>query len=291
MATTMADETKGAPGADQGKQPDTKPEGQQPGKQPERPEGQQQPAGKPEGGQPQPKEAKAGAERKRVALEADEEIPADADLIELSPRALKSRLERATKRELKERFGVDDPKVIAERLAKLEALEKAEEEKRLADLTEQDRLKEQLKAAEERAQRTEQRFTKYRSRQEVEKTDRHVAGIMGQHIAPKFLQRWVPDLKRYVETFTDEDLARSDELIAEWCAKQVEESPEIGVGFRAGGEEKPRVGLTTGADTKKPDNQDKAGGPADKKTAAPGKPNSMTKAEHQEYMRSLGLRY
>lgn len=78
---------------------------------------------------------------------------ADGSEIKLTTEQLNERLERAKKAFLKETTGLSDAKAVAEKLKRLEALEKAKEEAERASLTEQERLKADAQAAEERAQK------------------------------------------------------------------------------------------------------------------------------------------
>lgn len=235
----------------------------------------------------------AGPKRARLADEGDD-IPADAELLEMSQKALKSRLDRHSKKSLRDRFGTDDPDAIQAKLDKLDAMEKAEESKRLAEMTENDRLKEQLATEQKARAAAEQRYSDMRERQVLEQEDRRVLGIAEKFIKPKFIKRWIPDLAAHIAGLDEEDLRNPEQVIESWCRAQAEENPEISVASPppappAPPVPPPRVPITTGPEATKPTVT--PSGAALSKTAAPNQPNSMSDSEWKKYKRDNGISY
>jgi hypothetical protein len=231
---------------------------------------------------------------KRVQLTADDdEIPADADLVELSQRALRGRLERFSRKQLKDRFGVDSYEDIEAKLKRAAELEEQEETRRLAAMSETDRLREELATERRRRESVETRYHETTERQALEKEDRRVVSVMEKYIHPKMIRRLVPDLAAHIASLTDDDLKNPEKVIEAWCEEQIQELPQLARDFKTTVEAPtPKVALTTGTDpSKKPTAANPSGQSTERKTPRPGQPNSMTKGEYQAYLRELGLQY
>jgi len=83
--------------------------------------------------------------------------------------ALNKRLAQATRSELRKEFGTDDLAVIKARMARADELEKQEEERKKAAMTEADRLRAEKLEAEQKATRAE-------AERDQERLQRHIAG-------------------------------------------------------------------------------------------------------------------
>lgn len=246
-----------------------------------------------------------GPRRARLDDSTDD-IPPDADLLELSTKALKSRLDRHSRAQLKERFGTDDPAAIKTRLDKLEAMEKAEEDKRLAEMTENDRLKEQLATETRAREHAETRYRDMRERQMLEQEDRRVFSVTEKYIKPKMIKRWLPDLAAHIASMDEDELKDPDAVIEAWCKKQVEEFPEIAKDFvvtttaeataaaeaaaAAAKAAAPKVPITTSTDGSRAAAPPQSG-TSTMKTAAPNRQNSMTDSEWRQYKRDNNIAY
>lgn len=236
---------------------------------------------------------------RRLITETDDDIPDNAELIEMSPKALKSRLDRFTKKQIKERFGVEDFDAVKTQLDRLADYERKEEEQRLAQLTEVDRLKEQLAQAHQARERAETRAQELHETQVVAAEDRRIKGIADKYIKPKGFKIAISELASFLNGCSEDDLRSPDELIDNWFQKFVKEDwPEFSKDYGAQAPVAPQapapppraIPLSNGAHVERPSTQHPSGQVL-QKTAAPGKSNSMSETEVREYKRQNGLHW
>ena len=233
----------------------------------------------------------------RKLLGADEDdIPNDADLIEMSPRSLKSRLERFTKKALRDRFGTDSFDEIQTRLDQLEDYKKREEETKRAAMSEAERMKTDLAAAEARATKAEERAVAVHEARIVDKQDTRVTSIMSKFFDADYIEDEMPRLARFLLKCDDKQLRRAS-TIEKWCQERVEKKPKLAKDYDATKsapvETAPAlkaVPLNTGASPPRAGNAAPAGS-ALNRTAAPGKTNSMSESEWKSYKRTNGISY
>ena len=272
------DPKAGAAGAAGGEgAPAKKPEG-------EKPKGE--PAKKPEEGAG----AKGGEGSKKPEpkqIEADDEIPEDSELISMSKQALTKRLDRHTKKELRERFGTDDYAQIKKDLDELKTLRDEKEQKRRAELSENEKLKEDLakeKKAREEAERKAQQTVDAQVFAEYDATAKEV---FGDKIAPKHVKRAMRELKEHIlgleEGETPTDPKKAKKVFEKWTKEWLEENPE----FAKPVDEPKKIALTTGSNPNA--RREKSDPQLAHKTAKPGQVNSMSKAEYAQYKRERGL--
>lgn len=256
-------------------------------------EGSKKPEGeKPKAGEGAPKKSddasakggEGGAKKEPKQIGEDDEIPEDDTLISMSKQALGKRLDRHTKKELRERFGTDDVEKIKADLAELKTLREERENKRRAELSENERLKEDLakekkarEEAEARAQRTvdAQTFAEY---------DRDATSTLSELVAPKHVKRALRELKEHILTLDDADLKKPKKVFEQWAKEFVKENPEFA---KPSPEEPKKIKLSTGADPNA--KREKGDAQLAHKTAKPGQANSMSKAEYAQYKRERGL--
>lgn len=261
----------GAPnGASEKPKAETKPE-----KVETKPEGEK----KPKAGDDATKDEK---KPKRLSAD-DDEVPEEEDLLQMSPRALKARLARASKAQLKEAFGTDDVDLIQKKIKAGEEYEAKKEEERKARLSAEEKLKEERDAAMKERDEAKTALEKEKLARTVEKQDTRITRIAERHLKSKHVSKFLPDLARAILKAADEGdkkLIKNEEAwIDSWFAKQIEEDPVFGKDFDANQPEKPeakRLPFSNGARAERPTPDGKAGSP---KTAAPGKPNSMSQKE------------
>jgi hypothetical protein len=256
----------------------------------------------PQGGAQQPPK-----ELKRAKLEADGEIPEDADLLELSKSSLKSRLNRHTTSELKKRFGTDDVDKIKKDLDELATLRKEKDDKRKAELSELDREKEEHAKTKSRAEAAEARARESYELREFDKEDRRVTKIATAHVDPDHVDYEMAKFARYLrKTYTDKELLKLEgaafkKVADDYFTQRVKDKPKIGKDYEAKREaeirqelkdeaagKKKKEHVTNGADTKgraAPSKTEVSAGP---KTFAPGKPNSYSKEEVDAELRRIG---
>jgi hypothetical protein len=139
----------------------------------------------------------------------------------------------------KENYGTEDEDEVAkikarnlERLKKADELEAEAEKTRLANLSEADRLKEELRI--EREQRASEKAKLERERDEakstvaVERQDVLINGIAVKHVAAKFVKVANVDLAAHVESLTKKQQAElTPESIEKWFKAYVKENPEF----------------------------------------------------------------
>lgn len=241
---------------------------------------------------PQP----AGRIPTRKLLGENDDIPNDAELIELSPHALKSRLDRFTKKQLRDSFGTDDVNSIRSKLQQHQLWEKEREEKRIAELTESQRLQEQLQAANRERDEAIARAEQIQTEQIVSEQDHHVTGIVGKHINPRYLKHELKNLAEYISGLSDAELADPDSVVEAWCATAIKEDPAIAIQTNGaslvanGASQGPPLSpqgqpFTNGANTQRPQHVNPQGIVAPK-TFAPNQPGSMSDAEWRAYKRA-----
>lgn len=226
---------------------------------------------------------------RRATLKGDDDdIPDDADLLELSQTALRKRLDRHTKKELKERFGTDNFDQIKAKLARAEELEKAEEDRKRASMDAEARLKDDLAKANARATAAERREAVAREARVVDQQDGRLKDIATKYIRAKNWRHVSRDLADHLSTaYSDKELrALPDKAIEKWFKEYVSENPEFAKGEEAAAKDK-RVPATNGAD----DGSRQAparGADAAGKTFKPGQANSMTRQEARDAARKEG---
>lgn len=259
------------------------------GEAPKKPEGEKpkgEPAKKPEEGAGA-KGGVEGSKKEPKQIDADDEIPEDSELISMSKQALTKRLDRHTKKELRERFGTDDYAQIAKDLAELKTLREEKEQKRRAEMSENEKLKEDLakeKKAREEAERKAQQTVDAQVFAEYDATAKEV---FGDRVAPKHVKRAMRELKEYVlgleENETPTDPKKAKKVFEKWTKEWLEENPE----FAKPVEEPKKIPLNTGSNANA--RREKSDPQLAHKTAKPGQVNSMSKAEYAQYKRERGL--
>ncbi len=228
--------------------------------------------------------------RRHAVKDDDSEIPGDAELLELTPKALKSRLDRHSKKGLRDRFGTDDPEVISARLKRLEELEAKEEETRKAQLSETERLKEEKQRAEARAEAAEQRAMQVEEDRAVDGVERQMSGLLSKHFDPDYVDDQASRLARHLATCSDRHLrpGKLEATVTKWCEEELKRKPKLA---KESAESEPKkVALSNGAEDGKP-KPALGTGENGKKTYAPGKANSMTDEEWRKEKRALGFTY
>jgi len=171
----------------------------------------------------------------RVAqLGDDGEIPEDAELLSLSKAAFRSRLDRHTKRELKSRFGTDDPEEITAKLTRLADFERQQEEQRIANLSEIERERELREAAERNLDAVTQELQSTKDAQIVGQAHTRVEGIASKHLKPKVKGVVMEMFREHLKKLPDEEIDKlSDQDIEGWFTEQVKETPEFGRDYQA----------------------------------------------------------
>lgn len=240
-----------------------------------------------------PKEEPAGgaAPSKAKKLGLDEE-PEDNEEYTLKSADFKRRIERERKKLLKELHGTDDEAAIRERLAKVKEIETKQEEARRLELSEQERLKEDAKKEKTRADLADARVKELEEQREIDAENHRISAFVGTYVKPKYAKHAVADFSDYLlkELTPKQQDAMKDEDIAKWFEDYAKDNPELAVVAGEGAPPVlPRVPAANGHKGNVKPAPLPSGSMDSTKTAAPGKPNSMTPAEYREFKKTKGL--
>ena len=229
----------------------------------------------------------------RTRVSGDEEIPEDAELLELSKSALEKRLARHSRTELKAHFGTDNPNEIKKKLERLAKYEADEEERKRAEMTEREKMQADLASEQRLRQDAERRALRVHTERVVEREEVKITRIAGEYFDADIVEDMMPRLARYLsKEFSESELealgknqSKYEKTISKWCKDQVEKKPKYGKDYVPAVKEP----LDSGID----DNNARhnAGNNADMRdgrTFAPGRANSMSPAEAKAAARKMG---
>lgn len=226
--------------------------------------------------------AEAGPKRAKVGGD-DDEVPDDAELIELSPSALKKRIARASTTEQKAlfaRLGVDNADQLEKKVAKWQKLETEAEERARAEMSERERLETDLRKEQGLRAAAEQSVRAARIERVVDKEESRLTRMAERFVDPDYVDVVLPKLAKHLKSeYTDDQLkALKDKDLEKWFKEEIERRPKLA---RDGGEE-PRkvVPLSNGArPADRPSATQTQSGAGSAKTFKPGQANSMSTHE------------
>lgn len=234
-----------------------------------------------------------GAKAKKLGAD-DDDIPEDAELLELSPSALKRRLDRHTKAELRQRFGTDKADEIKAKLDRLSELEKAEEDRAREALTEKERLEGDLKKSRELHADAERRLRMLEDDRVIEKQSDRISKILTKHldiddeddrdVIYKKLARWLKN------EYSEEQLVGlKDGVIEKWAKDFAKDNPKRAREVKAAVQ---KVPATNGADTREQEAPNtKSGTGNTQRNFSPSAENAMTSREARAEAGKQGLRW
>jgi hypothetical protein len=237
--------------------------------------------------------AKEGAS-KEVIVGDDDEIPENAELLKLSGKTLKKRLERHTAKELKERFGTSDMGEIGARLKKLSEFEAKEEENRRQQLSNEERLKEDAERARAEAAEWREKYEEAERNQVIGAEESRVAGIAKKHVKDKFVRYALPDFATHLrQKYTPKELDSVDDAkIEEWFAQYAKENPEFAVETQKPAPKVEKKPVTNSvADASRPTAKTPPGEGAGGRSMRPGQQNSMSTQEARAEAAKAGFRW
>lgn len=233
---------------------------------------------------------------KRTKLMADDdEIPEDAELLELTNTALKRRLERHTKAELRNRFGTDKPDEIKAKLDRLAELEGAEEARKREAMSEKERLENDLKTERRAREDAERRARMAEDDRVVEKEGDRISRLLGRHIEIEddedFREAVFKKLARHLKSeFTEEEMLNlKDGEIEKWAKNYIKDHPRHAKEVQAAIKKEP---FTNGGDTREraaPTQRTGTGGGG--RSFAPSAENPMTTNEARAEAGKQGLHW
>lgn len=229
----------------------------------------------------------------------------------MPPEQFNVRLRRereASDRKWAEAAGVKTPDEMKAKLAKLAELEAKETESRLAEMTELDRVKAQLAAANEEIAQLRAATEEAQTETAREREVRILEGIGGKVLKPRYVRVALTEFREHLRTLEKEDVeTMKPREVERWFSTYAKENPELALGDPA---EQPaaavaapvaavkpaaRRPITNGRPPpKRPD-----GGPVTTdaphmlhgKTVRPGQPNSMTPAEVRAFAKANCVDY
>lgn len=232
----------------------TEPAAQQPPKE-EKPQATQQAATK-----TAEEKAPAAQEPRTPKVIDDGDEPDEKELYQLSGAALKKRLGRYAKSQLKEHFGTSDPDEIKKKLDKLTKLEAKAEEERLAKLSEDEKNKELLAKERQRAEAAERRAQEAEDRQVVATQDRRVTNFASKFIDEDLVEDATERFAKFVMKLSPKQVAKLDDGdIQAWFENLAKEKPKFAKGAPAAAarteEKKPaeRKSITNGNERRSPE--------------------------------------
>ena len=164
-----------------------------------------------------------------VTLNDDGEIPQDATLLQLSKSALKSRLERYSRKELKDRFGTDNPDEIKTAMEEAKQFREEKEARRVAALSETERAKEQVEQAQRERDEWKNRFKGVKTAQTLNRAQTRVESIAGEYLDPRYMPLEMPLFAKHLkDNFSREQLRNmSDQDIRGYFDNLVKERPQV----------------------------------------------------------------
>lgn len=217
------------------------------------------------------------------SLAETEEVSNDA-LYQLKGSEFTKRLDRFSRKELKDRFGTDNYDDIKGKLDKLATFEADAETKRLATLSNEEKLKEQLNTAQREAAQAKAQLEATQVRDARRKETIRIGKLAQTAIDSTMLKYALVEFSSHLKkTYTPKQMdALTDAEIQKYFKDLAKAQPKFAKAAASAAPPpaaKPTTTLTTGARPGVARPKPPTSGTATEKTALPGKPNSMTKAE------------
>lgn len=249
--------------------------------------------------------AEAAASPAPAEPEEPDEGPPRPDkngLITLSKEAFMKRVRKESKRDLKAMFGTSDIPALQAQKKQYDAIVSKAEEERRKELSEREKLAEDLRNAISAKETAERRAKRAIGKVEVQKMERLIAREAREHVAPAKLDHAMDLFQAYARRLSARALAKLHGNEGAWFAEFVRKNPEYAPGAApARGESSPERHETR---EREPANNgvlppnDRKPPPKDRtlpshlagKTPRPNLPNSMTSAELREYASHMGIR-
>jgi hypothetical protein len=229
----------------------------------------------------------------------DEPHPDEEGIIKMPLTSFQRRLARATRSELKRLFGTDSVHDIVAMKQELDKRRNDDEEARKKSLAEIDRIKEDHAKEKTRAEKAEARAADLEEQQLAEQEDTRIRGIAVEHVKGRYYRVAANDLREHlIEEFKDDFSKVTEKYLSNWFKQYAKDNPELAVPPEPTDEEKKaaaaaaasgRAPITNGPNATRPQ-QPTSGGPTGK-DPRPGRPNSMTPAEWNQYKREKGWNF
>lgn len=215
--------------------------------------------------------------------------------ITISEADLKERLQRAENARLKKMFGTDDPKVIAERMKRMEELEAQQEAERQARLSNEQKLQEQLAAEKARADKAQQRAQALEEQRVVQQQGSVVSKAASAHVHQDYIEEASLAFARHVQQHPREVARFTEKDIGKWFSDYVAKKPALARTATppAPQPQQQRVERTPAGSPRPPPRPQGPQPPSNPqgRTLRPGQPNSMTRQEASAELRKRGINY
>lgn len=242
----------------------------------------------------------------RKTLTGDEDgIPDDVDIIEMSRTALKKRLDRFSRSQLKQAFGTENPDEILAWKRQAEEYKARDEAAKLAQMTEAERYRTQYEQQQQESAHWKTQYEQLQEQHMLREQDRQVMSIASRHVDPDCLDYVTMQLAQHLQSVDEDEMRDPQAYIDGWVKNYVAEHPKFGsapppapapAGIPAGVQS---VQMPQPAPRQVPmHNGPSTGRPANsvpqffaQKTAAPGLPNSMNQDEWLRHKREMGYTF
>jgi hypothetical protein len=259
-------------------------------------------APKPSAQQPSAAQAKTAPEEKsapepkspRELVDGEDELD-EKQPYQISGAALKKRLTRYSKSQLKEHFGTTDPEEIKSKLAKLAKLEADAEEARKAKLSEEEKMKEELAREKARAEAAEARAAAAEDKHIISVQERRVSSLASKFIDEDLLEDAMERFANHLrKNLSPREVAKlKDTDVAEWFEQLAKDKPKFAksappASGDSGGEKKPSKALLNngvGGDKRPAPKPGSNTGAIDWARVDPKHPQAYTRAQ----MKAFGL--
>lgn len=202
------------------------------------------------------------------------------DNITLTSEQFKERLQRSNAKFLRDKFGTDNIDELAQQFEEAKKLKEADDRRRREALTTQQRLEEDL--AKERSARAaaEQRIQALKQQEDVNRERRRVQYLAGKYVDPASVEYAMIKWAKEAQNLPRKQLARTtDGDLEKWFKDFARSNPKHAKPQVARPQPvQAKTGPTNGPGPAQRPNTAKTVSPQ-VKTARPGQPNTMTKAE------------
>lgn len=211
----------------------------------------------------------------------DDEDPEEKELYRLSGKALQGRLGRYNKKQLKDHFGTSNVDEIKAQLAEHKELKAKQEEARREKLDSEAKLKEDVEKERKRAETAETRAREVEDAHVVDKQQTRIEKSATAHIDEDLVDDAVERFRKHILSLSPKQVKKfTSEDVGAWFEKLAKDKPKFAKGGAPVADpeaDKKKQPITNGGGGARRPPPISADG--QKKTARPGQPNSMTKAE------------
>jgi hypothetical protein len=224
-----------------------------------------------------------------------EDLPEDKP-ITLKKKNLDKRIataKRTAKKELLAEFGTDDIEEIKKKIKLADAAAEKEEKARQESLSKEEKLQEERDAAVRERDELKTRHRRFQREVELKGEEYRVEKIASRHVDPEFSEaavgKFVAHLAKTFDLKTKEGRKKADAMsdadVDKFFSTLVKEKPKYGLAPEERREARTKVPITNGITEDKPEQRTET-----TKTVLPGRANSMTKAEYNDYKRKNRIR-